>query len=111
MMFRKIYWVTEQFSETSSQVTGVYTSIPDLIRSGLRWTDEPGTGKQLRLTLVKLDSDKGPLGSWMSPHFEGLADDLNPFVVTDEFRIEEIQRLGEALDLLMSVETQGSAGG
>lgn len=109
MMFRKIYWVTEQCSEDGSRVTGVYTSIPDLIRSGLRWIDSPSKEVQFRLTLVKLDSDKGPLGEWVSPQFNGLVDDLHAFVKTDEIRIEEIQRLDEALDLFMSVETRGLA--
>jgi len=94
-MFRKLYWVTEQVDrDGSSRVTGVYTSIPDLIRHGLRWSR---TSDSLRLTLTKLDSEKEPLGSWASPGFSGLEASLQEFIRTDEFSQEHCQALVKAL--------------
>jgi hypothetical protein len=96
MKFRKLYWVTEHIdTEGQSRVTGVYTSIPDLIRHGLNW-QTPGGGS-LRLTLTKLDSEKEPLGSWCSPSFNGLEERLQEFVETDEFSSEQCQRLVDEL--------------
>jgi hypothetical protein len=94
MMFRKLYWVTEQVDPSgTSSVTGVYTSIPDLIRHGL-----PKLSKsKYRLTLTKLDCEDGPLGAWLSPDFTGLDQSLQQFVQTDEFSPEHCQALSEAL--------------
>jgi hypothetical protein len=92
MMFRRLYWVTEQIDAQSSQVTGVYTSIPDLIRKGLDMH-----GKDFRLTLTKLDCSEGRLGSWQSPAFEGLEERLQDFVATDEFSQEHCSALVEEL--------------
>ncbi len=95
MMFRKLYWVTETVDlKGISQVTGVYTSIPDLIRHGLRWSQSSET---LRLTLTKLDSDQPPLGCWASPDFSGLVSGLDQFIVTDEFTSEQCGSLADAL--------------
>lgn len=96
MMFRKLYWVTEQVDPSgSSRVTGVYTSIPDLIRHGLTWQDR---GASLRLTLTKLDSEKEPLGCWSTPEFTGLEQTLEEFVRTDEFSADQCSSLVQALD-------------
>jgi hypothetical protein len=93
-MFRKLYWVSEQvFDDHSSQVNGVYTSIPDLVKYGLRFP----TSGQLRLTLTKLDSDREPLGRWFSPGFDSLASDLDAYVKTDEFSADQVQSLLNAL--------------
>lgn len=96
MMFRRLYWVTEELSENgSSKVTGVYTSIPDLIRFGLRWTGEAAAG--LRLTLVKLDCEKEPLGVFEPPRYERLEERLEDFIKTDEFSTEECRALVDSL--------------
>lgn len=96
MMFRRLYWVTEELSvDGSSKVTGVYTSIPDLIRFGLRWTSEARSG--LRLTLVKLDCEKEPLGVFEPPRYEQLAERLQDFIKTDEFTTDECRALVESL--------------
>jgi len=95
MMFRRLYWVTEELSSAGSSVTGVYTSIPDLIRHGIRWTSEPTS--HFRLTLVKLDCAKEPLGTFVGPRFEGLEERLSDFVRTDEFSHDECRALADAL--------------
>lgn len=95
MMFRKLYWVTEQVDMAGrSRVAGVYTSIPDLIRHGLGWNH--GTDR-IRLTLTKLDSEQEPLGCWTSPHFDGLEASLQQFVHTDEFSADHCKALLQAL--------------
>ncbi|CAN5731939.1 hypothetical protein BH11ARM2_BH11ARM2_18220 [soil metagenome] len=91
-MFRRLYWVTEKLeADGRSSVTGVYTSIPDLIRHGLK------VEADLRVTLTKLDSDRSPIGSWSPPDYEGLAAALAPFVSTDEMSAEQIDSLLERL--------------
>ncbi len=48
MMFRRLYWVVEEVDTSGrSQVTGVYTSIQDLIKHGLSGVD---AGNEIRLT-------------------------------------------------------------
>lgn len=91
MMFRKLYWVTETVERDGrSHVTGVYTSIPDLIRHGLA---HGASNTDLRLTLTKLDSEGEPLGCWTSPRYDGLAQKLEEFVLTDEFSKEQCNAL------------------
>ncbi|MCU0316021.1 MAG: hypothetical protein MUC92_05470 [Fimbriimonadaceae bacterium] len=86
MKFRKLYWVTEAVrSDGSSSITGVYTSIPDLMNKGLGENGLAFGPNCLRLTLVKLDSSKEPLGAWTSPTFEGMREALEEFVETQEF--------------------------
>lgn len=99
MVFRKIYWVTEQIDLAGkSHVTGVFTSIPDLMSKGLRWVNgEAGQFSGFRLSLVKLDCDGDVLGSWQSPGFDNLAADLQPYIATQEFSIEDVQQLPVAL--------------
>jgi hypothetical protein len=95
MMFRRLYWVVEELDTSNrSQVTGVYTSIQDLIKHGLCGVD---TGNEIRLTLTKLDSNKPPLGCWNSPRFEDLANSLNEYVATDEFTAEQCKALCDKL--------------
>ena len=89
-MFRRVYWVTEYvYSDGHSDVHGVYTSIPNLIRQGLNRPD----GARLRLTLTKLDCEQDPFGTWLEPNFDGLADRLDEFVRTDEFSRDQCQAL------------------
>lgn len=98
MMFRKLYWVTEQVDDHGfSTVTGVYTSIPDLMRRGLRWVEGKGQA-QFRITLAKLDCSDAPYGTFTSPNYEGLDEKLGEFVRTDEFTEEHRKMLVTALD-------------
>jgi hypothetical protein len=93
-LFRKLYWVTEEFdSNGQSHVGGVYTSIPHLVRHGLR---SHGT-TPIRLTLTKLDADSEALGCWESPLFSGLERDLQKFIQTDEFSADQCQMLLETV--------------
>lgn len=95
-MFRRIYWVVEWLdANENSEVRGVYTSIPNLVRQGL----ERPEGVRLRLTLVKLDCEKPPFGSWQEPGFDGMAQRIEEFVRTDEFSKEQVQSLLDALHL------------
>jgi len=99
-MFRRLYWVTEQVQANgASKILGVYTSIPDLIRHGL--TGE-GDGR-LRLTLTKLDSEDGPIGTWLEPGFDNLEAKLQDFVKTEEFSAEHCKSLVRALELTSHV--------
>lgn len=95
MMFRKLYWVAERVEKNGeSRVAGVFTSIPDLIRHGLSQFE--GTDA-LRLTLIKLDSSKEPLGCWQGPSFDGLEAALQEYVRTDEFSAEQCAHLVDQL--------------
>lgn len=97
MMFRKLYWVVEHVdSHGHSSVSGVFTSIPDLIRSGLRYI--PGENRdQLRFSLCKLDSPLPPLGCWDSANFSTLEADLQAYVATEEFSAEQVARFVDTL--------------
>lgn len=98
MTFRRIYWVTEQLAENNvSCVTGVYTSIPDLLQEGLRWAEGCELKTGMRLSLVKLDDYNMPLGTWTSPEFKGIKDDLQPYVQTQEFTGNDVEMLEEEL--------------
>jgi hypothetical protein len=98
MKFRRLYWVAEQIEpQGMSRVTGVYTSIQDLIHKGLHWCNEDAKGSIFRLTLVKPDSFNCPLGVWDSPDFEGLEKGLEQFVETNEYSREECLLLQQEL--------------
>lgn len=98
MKFRRLYWVTENVAEDgSSEVAGVYTSIPDLIEDGVRWCEGTKKQKAFRVSLVKLDSTKMPLGTWISPDYQGLSSDLEEYVKTQEFTSSECESLLDAL--------------
>jgi hypothetical protein len=95
MMFRRLYWVVEELeSNGQSQVTGVYTSIQDLIKHGLGCVDQ---GNEIRLTLTKLDSNKPPLGCWCSPRFDSIETSLEEYIETDEFTAEQCKSLSDEL--------------
>lgn len=88
-MFRRLYWIAEQIdTDGKSRVTGVFTSIQDLVHNGLKWCDEV-EGRNLRLTLMKPDTFNRPFGSWTSPAFDGLADQIKSFVDSHEYTEEE----------------------
>lgn len=96
MMFRKLYWVTETVDEVGrSNVTGVFTSIPDLVDKGLH--EDVSQDRHLRLTLLKLDTPGATFGSWTSPTFSGIGERLTEFVDTGEFSFDECRDLVEAL--------------
>ncbi len=93
-MFRRLYWVSEQvYSDGTSSVNGVYTSIPDLVHYGLRFPEQG----QLRLTLTKLDSNQEPLGCWLSPNFDGLETAMGPYMKTEEFSVDQVKLLMQHL--------------
>lgn len=96
-MFRRLYWIVEQVgSDGKSRVTGVYTSIPDLVERGLQWSDDVhGTG--LRVSLVKPDTFNAPLGCWTGPEFPGMVEDLRSFVASHEITEEELNTLSSSL--------------
>ena len=93
-MFRKLYWVTEQLMpDGRSRVTGVFTSIPNLVREGLAIN----AIATLRITLTKLDCESGVLGRWVGPDFNGLEDKLSEFIATEEFSPDQCESLVSAL--------------
>ncbi len=93
MTFRRLYWITERLHEDgTSEATGVYTSIHDLVQRGL-----PRHDGGLRLTIAKVDADADPLDRYSSPGFEGLAEDLVPYVATEEITEEQRRSLLAAL--------------
>ena len=93
MPFRRIYWITEHVdADGSTRPSGVYTSVYDLIERAL-----PRHDRGLRLTLVKVDSEGDPLGSYVSPAFKGLAEDLLGYAATDEITADQRKGLLEAL--------------
>lgn len=93
-MFRRLYWVSESVDlDGKSRVLGVYTSIPDLVRYGMR-TPESG---ELRLTLTKLDSDRETLGTWTNSNFASLEEAMQDYIRTEEFTPEQVKSLLEAL--------------
>lgn len=104
-MFRRLYWVTEELDAAGkSRVTGAYTSIPDLMARGIRWTGQPASA--LRLTLVKLDCERAPLGVFTGPRFEGLEESLAEFIQTDEFSEHDCVSLCETLREFSSVTSR-----
>jgi hypothetical protein len=101
MMFRCLYWVAEQVdTDGRSNVTGVYTSIQDLIHIGLHWCE--GTSGVFRLTLVKPDSFNTPLGVYEGPSFKGLREELDRLVTGSEYSGEEAIELMSSLERFMA---------
>ena len=94
MKFRRLYWVTEQIDESgTSEIAGVFTSIPDLVEEGIRWNVEIDKRHRFRVTLVKLDSPNKPFGSWVSPDFQGMQEDLREYIKTEEFTVPDCEGL------------------
>jgi hypothetical protein len=107
MMFRRLYWVAEQVEvDGTSQVTGIYTSIQDLIQKGLHWCKGDGKSASYRLTLVKPDSFNCPLGVWQSPDFAGMNEALEQFVSSNEYTREECLFLQSELASFMAGEVK-----
>lgn len=94
-MFRRLYWIVEELGDAGeSRVTGVYTSIPDLVHRGLK------AGLSLRLTIHKPDTYDAPLGQWTNETFGEIADGLQTFVQTHEYSVDEVKTLTEAVSRL-----------
>ena len=101
MKFRKLYWVTEQVgTDGQSTVIGVYTSIHDLRVKGIKWIEDCDRRNSFRVSLIKLDSSKMPLGCWNGPDFASLEEDLQQFVATGEFDEPSILQLASDLRTL-----------
>lgn len=101
MKFRKIHWVVERLGEgTASQIAGVFTSNQDLAEKVIGRIDG-----RLRLSLVQLDSDQGPLGSWEIPNFGSLLDDLRLYVDDGEMSENGYKMLVDALGVGASAQT------
>lgn len=95
-MFRKLYWVAEQVDAAgNSKVTGIFTSIQDLVE--VNFHSDNG-GKASRITLSKLDCANGVLGSWTIGKHQSLAEDLQAYVQTKEFSLEECELLVNAVN-------------
>jgi len=98
MRFRRIYWVTEQVDEQGlSEVTGVFTSIPDLVDLGLGTRDICPKQAGFRISLCELDSTGSPILTCSSPSFDGFEDALQPIVESGEISASEYASLTDAL--------------
>lgn len=98
MRFRRIYWVTEQIdSDGMSHVTGVFTSVHDLVENGVGLRDISDKQSGYRISLVELDSKEMPLCVFCSPDFGDVESALQPFVESGEMTAEEVARIREAL--------------
>lgn len=91
MKFRKLYWVTESLCEEGSSVNGVYTSFVDLMGKGLANGPCP-----IRLSLFTLDTPGHGLGTWDANNAAQIVTDLQPFVESGEFTVEDCRNLQEA---------------
>lgn len=96
MQFRRIYWVVEETRAGERGLVGVFTSTTDLLDRYLDHLNE-NEPDSIRLTLVKLDQVGNPLGWWESGSFGNLRQDLQQFVESGEFSIEECDRLNDRL--------------
>lgn len=83
-------------------MTGVYTSIADLVHKGLMWRD--GSHGTLRLSLVKPDTFDSPLRKWDNVAGAAIESDLQEFVSSGEISIEEAKMLAEGLDGFLSAK-------
>jgi len=99
MKFRRIYWVTEQLDDAGrGEVTGVYTSIPDLVDYGLSMKEHCEKQAALRLTLCELDTAKPPLICLTSDNFGNVEELLDQFVKDGEITHEDVVALADALE-------------
>jgi len=98
MRFRRIYWVTEQFSKDgTSEVAGVFTSVHDLVETGIAPYKAGDYKHGFRITLCELDCACPPLHSFKAPAFADVEQELRPLVEHGEISREEIAQLCEAL--------------
>lgn len=96
MMFRKIYWVVEETRQGEREVKGVFTSMNDLVERYLERVPD-NRPDAFRITLTKLDMYNGILGTWASPGFDNVREELQKFVATGEFTIDECDRVASML--------------
>jgi len=97
MKFRHLYWVTETLAaDGTSAVRGVFTSIHDLIDRGLSGLTPGSEVVDLRITLVQLDRNQAPMGSWRAVRGADLSDSLREFIESGEFDADECRQLSEA---------------
>lgn len=95
--FRKVYWVTEQIhSDGCSQVAGVFTSVHDLMTHGFAGIEGCDKVAGFRLNLCELDT-LGTLGSWSSPDYAGLEEDLKQYVASSEVAHHEAEEFVKLL--------------
>lgn len=100
MKFRRLYWVTEAVgADGTSEITGVFTSVPDLIEDGLDVHEKGPVGGRLRVSLLELDSYGKALARWDRESLSSLGSDLEPYVKSGEITRDEVSRLTEALNL------------
>lgn len=97
MKFRHLYWVVETLAaDGASSVRGVFTSIPDLIHRGLEELVPSPDVVDLRITLVQVDRNQAPLGSWRAAKGEDLTEALEHYIRTGEFDADECRRLAQS---------------
>ncbi|MGI8922684.1 MAG: hypothetical protein ACR2HJ_01360 [Fimbriimonadales bacterium] len=98
MRFRRIYWVTEQFfKDGTSEVAGIFTSVHDLVETGIAPYNAGDYKHGFRITLCELDCACPPLYSFKAPDFAGVEKELEPLVENGELSREEIAQLCKAL--------------
>jgi hypothetical protein len=103
MVFRRIYWVTEQLdTEGRSAITGIYTSIPDLLHLGIKMVEDVPQQAGFRLSLVQLDKQCGAHGIWTEENWDEIVSDLSPYIQTGEFTEEQCSMLHAALQSMFS---------
>lgn len=104
-MFRRLYWIVEQIGEdSSSRVTGVYTSIQDLVNKGLKWSENLVVN-HVRITLMKPDTFDKALGSWKDSEFGSLRNDLEAYIQSHEYSEEEVDLLCQATSAFVTNAT------
>ena len=98
MIFRRLYWVTEQHgADGRSEVTGVFTSVPDLIECGLGVRDISGFSAGYRISLVQLDSRRAPVARISPAEPASVRATLEEFIKSGELSEEEVIGLQEAI--------------
>lgn len=103
MVLRYIYWVVEELGcDGSSRVTGVYTSIPDLIENGFRRLGGD-VGAGFRLSLCKLDSNGAPLHCWRVPCDSSIGEDLKTYVESGEISQSDHEQIVDAVGRFASM--------
>ncbi|MBL1150672.1 MAG: hypothetical protein HND42_10745 [Armatimonadetes bacterium] len=96
--FRRIYWVTEQLDDAGrSEVTGIFTSIPDLVERGVGIRPICDKNAGFRITLCALDSPNAPLARFGEAEFGEVEMRLAEFIETGEISTEEVATLAATL--------------
>lgn len=90
-MYRKLYWVVEEPEEEGFRVTGVYTSVYDLLEGGL-------IDRHSRLSLHPLDKRDSPVAKYRT--VEELTSDLSRLHSEQYLRDEEVRMFQDGLSKL-----------